>query len=179
MSPHKIITKRSINSDLKNLNGKIVLFVDKKGNFNKKYFHLKNKVLEDIKKITCSEKVKNLGISEGITTTNWIDTLPFDFLIVKMEKNLTNHELDTIAKLISDFKGKSKVSILWDLEQSPERVARESLDHLLADRPFHVPDIRMRLGFGLLAQLPGRIQRPLARRIFDRAQRLVERPPKT
>ena len=62
---------------------------------------------------------------------------------------------------------------------SPERVARESLDHLLADRPFHVPDIRMRLGFGLLAQLPGRIQRPLARRIFDRAQRLVERPSKT
>ena len=57
----------------------------------------------------------------------------------------------------------------------PDRVARESLDQLLADRPFHVPDIRMRLGFGLLAQLPARIRRPLARQLFGRAQRMVGR----
>jgi short-subunit dehydrogenase len=57
----------------------------------------------------------------------------------------------------------------------PDRVARESLDKLLSDRPFHVPDTRMRLGFGLLAQLPARIQRPLARQLFGRAQRIVGR----
>ena len=32
--------------------------------------------------------------------------------------------MNKIAKLVSDFKGKSKVSILWDLEESHERVAR-------------------------------------------------------
>ena len=63
MQPHKIITKSSINTDLKSLNGKIVLFVDKKGNFNKKWFLLKSKVLESIEEITRSEKVKNLKLT--------------------------------------------------------------------------------------------------------------------
>ena len=124
MLPHKIITKSSINTDLKSLNGKIVLFVDKKGIFDHKYFLLKSKVLEAIKGITRSEKVKKLLISEGITTTIWVNNVPTDYLIIKIEKNLSDEKLDEIAKLVSDFKGKSKVSILWDLDHSHKKVAR-------------------------------------------------------
>ena len=58
---------------------------------------------------------------------------------------------------------------------SADRVARESLDHLLKGRPFHVPDFRLRLRCGLLAQLPPRIRRPLSRHLFGRAQRMVGR----
>ena len=57
----------------------------------------------------------------------------------------------------------------------PDRVAKEAINQLLADRARHVPDIRMRLGFSLLAHLPKRLQRPLSRRIFGRAQQMVER----
>ena len=62
---------------------------------------------------------------------------------------------------------------LQGLFLSPDRVAKEAINHLLHDRPRHVPDIRMRLGFGLLSHLPKRLQRPLSRRLFGRAQQMV------
>lgn len=64
---------------------------------------------------------------------------------------------------------------MGDLFLSPDRVAKEAIHQMLNDRPRHVPDWRMRLGFGFLSHLPKRIQRPLSQRLFARAQQMVER----
>ena len=124
MSPHKIISKTLSNAKLKDINGKIVLFFKKKEDFNKKHFPLNGKLLETIKEITCSEKFKNLEIAQGITVTTWIDALPIDCLIIKVDQKLNYEKLHEIAKLISDFKRKSKVSILWNIEHSHKDIAR-------------------------------------------------------
>ena len=124
MTAHKIITKTVKNADLKNLNGKVVLFVNTKGRFNEKYFPLKSKALKSIKEITSSKAFKNLEIAQGITLTNWIDFTLDDCLIIKIDKNLDIEKIIKVAKLVSKFKEKSKVSILWDLEDSHEEVAR-------------------------------------------------------
>ncbi len=124
MTPHKIITKSFKNVELNSLKEKIVLFVDNKGNFNKKKFPIKDKEFELIKGISKSQKFKNLEIGQGIKITHGVATFPTDCLIIKINKKLNNEKLNKIAKLVSSFKEKSKVSILWDLDFPHEKVAR-------------------------------------------------------
>ena len=124
MLPHKIITRSFKNVELNSLNGKIVLFVDKKGKFNNEWFPLKSKELESIKEITNSENFKNLEIAQGMQITNWIAASKIDCLIIKIDKKINIEKLNKVAKLVSEFKKKSNVSILWDLECSHEKVAR-------------------------------------------------------
>ena len=124
MRPHKIFVKTFNQLELKDMQDKIVIFANKNGHLGKQYFPLRKELLELLKSVILTRKFKLLKIGQGITFHNPFTFSSGDFLIVKIDETLATEQLNDIGKLISNFKGSSKISILWGINNSLELVAR-------------------------------------------------------
>ena len=116
MKPQKILIKRKKNFNLNCQKNKFVLFVGENGRLDTD-LPLNGLIADFIKKFTSKRVFKNLSINQSISLDNPLTLEPDFILIVKVKNFVDDKDLYDFGKIISKFKAKSSVSIIWSINK--------------------------------------------------------------
>ena len=116
MKPQKILIKRKKNFNLNYQKNKFVLFLGENGRLDAD-LPLNGLIADFIKKFTSKGVFKNLSINQSISLDNPLTLEPDFILIVKVKNFVDDKDLYNFGKIISKFKAKSSVSIIWSINK--------------------------------------------------------------
>ena len=123
MRPQKISIKRTKSFNLKHQKNKFVLFLDENGTLDSD-LPLNTDLSDFIKTFTTKDIFKNLSFNNAISLDNPLTLEPDFILIVKVGNLVEEKELYEFGKIISKFKGRETVSIIWSINKPLSFTAR-------------------------------------------------------
>ena len=123
MKPHKILIKRKKSFDLNYQKNKFVLFIGENSKLDSKV-PLHSDIKEMIMKFTKKKVFKDLPINKSIYLDNPLTLDPDFILIIKVKNCVDDKDLYEFGKIISKFKERDILSIIWTICKSLESTAR-------------------------------------------------------
>ena len=123
MRPHKISIKRKKSFNLNHQKNKFVLFVGKDRRLDSG-LPLDKNIAEMIKKFIDKKVFKNLSFNNSISLDNPLTLEPDFILIIKVNNLVDDKDLYEFGKIISKFKDRSPLSIIWSIKKELNLTAR-------------------------------------------------------
>ena len=123
MKPHKILIKRKKSFDLNHQKNKFVLFIGE----NKKLdsgVPLHCDIKDMVNKFINKKFFKDLPINKSIYLDNPLTLDPDFILIIKVKNYVDDKDLYEFGKIISKFKERDTVSIIWTTCKELDSTAR-------------------------------------------------------
>ena len=116
MKPQKISIKRKKSFNLNYQKNKFVLFAGEDGRLDND-LPLDTLIADFIKKFISKKVFKDLSFNQSISLDNPLTLEPDFILVIKVKKFVEDKDLYDFGKIISKFKGRSTISIIWCLNK--------------------------------------------------------------
>ncbi len=123
MKPHKILIKRKKRFDINYQKNKFVLFIGENRKLDSEV-PLHSDIEDMIKKFINKKVFKDLPFNKAISLDNPLTLDPDFILIIKVKNCVDNKDLYEFGKIISKFKERNALSIIWSIFKAPDLTAR-------------------------------------------------------
>ena len=123
MKPHKILIKRKKSFEINYQKNKFVLFIDENRRLDSGV-PLHRDIKDMIKKFINKKVFKDLPINKSIYLDNPLTLDPDFILIIKVKNYVDDKDLYEFGKIISKFKERNTLSIIWTICKSLASTAR-------------------------------------------------------
>ena len=123
MKPHKILIKRKKSFEFNYQKNKFVLFIDENRKLDSGV-PLHRDIKDMIKKFINKKVFKDLPINKSIYLDNPLTLDPDFILIIKVKNCVDDKDLYEFGKIISKFKERNTLSIIWTIGKALDSTAR-------------------------------------------------------
>ncbi len=123
MKPHKILIKRKKSFDLNHQKNKFVLFIGENSKLDSGV-PLHSDIKDLIKKFINKKVFKDLPVNKSIYLDNPLTLDPDFILIIKVRNSVEDKDLYEFGKIISKFKERNALSIIWTIDKGLDSTAR-------------------------------------------------------
>ena len=125
MKPHKTLIKRKKSFDLNHQKNKFVLFIGENRTLDSEV-PLHNDIKDVIKKFINKKFFKDLPTNKSVYLDNPLTLDPDFILIIKVKNSVDDKDLYEFGKIISKFKERNALSIIWTIGKALDSTAEQS-----------------------------------------------------